>query len=300
MKLPLSRLLLVAAALIALTTIGAAGYRAWSRPVNLRVAAGPQNGADAKLLTAFNRVLDVTHAGVRLDVVPTAGIRDSNQLLGTGGVDMAVVRLDDPLPARAGVVALLRTNLLIAVASARLKLDSLSDVKGKRIGLVSRSPLDQPGFLRILDTLGIKPTDVHLDIISAKDVGNFTRTGRIDVVVILGAPSDPEVQAVVNAVAGGRKTPPSILSVDLGDVDQSTPSVSVETIGANAFPRLGVPDEEVDTVGVKTALVANSASSGPLRDRIYNNAIKELTRALIERHGELAREVPLASSHLGA
>ena len=295
MKLPLSRLLLVAAALIALMTIGAAGYRIWSRPLHLRVAAGPQSGADAKLLTAFNRVLDITQAGVRLDVVPTAGIHASNQLLEKGDVDMAVVRLDDPLPARAGVVALLRTNLLIAVAPARLKLDSLSDVKGKRIGLVSRSPLDQPGFQRILDTLGIKPTDVHLDIVSARDVGNLTRNGRIDVVVILGAPSDPEVQAVVNAVAGARKNPPTILSVDLGDVDQSTPSGSVEKISDNAFPRLGIPDDEVDTVGVKTALVANSASSGPLRDRIYNNAIKELTRSLIERHGELAREVPLAS-----
>ncbi len=295
MKISLSRLLLLAAALIALMTISAAGYRMWSRPLHLRVAAGPQGGADAKLLAAYNRTLDLTHAGVRLDVVPTAGVHDNNRMLEKGDVDMAVVRLDDPLPAKAGVVALLRTNLLIAVAPARLNLDSLSDVKRRRIGLVSRSPLDEPGFLKILDAFGIKPMDVHLDLISADEVSNLTRNGQIDVVVIIGAPSDSEVQAVVNSVAGSRKNPPTILSVDLGDVDQSTPAGSAETIGDNAFPRLGIPDDEVDTIGVKTALVANSAAAGPFRERVYNNAIKEVTRSLIERHGELAREVPLAS-----
>jgi TRAP-type uncharacterized transport system substrate-binding protein len=98
MNVSLSRLLLVAAALIALMTISAAGYLMWSRPLHLRVAAGPQGSVDAKLMTAFNRMLDLTHAGVRLDVVPTAGVHDNNLLVEKGDVDMAVVRLDDPLP----------------------------------------------------------------------------------------------------------------------------------------------------------------------------------------------------------
>ena len=216
-------------------------------------------------------------------------------MLEKGDVDMAVVRLDDQLPTKAGVVALLRTNLLIAVAPARFNLDSLSDVKGKRIGLVSRSPLDEPALRRILDALGLKPTDIRLETISASDVANLTRNGQIEVAVIVGAPSDPEVQTVVNAVAGTRKNPPTVLSVDIGDVDQATPAGSAETIGDDTFPKLGIPDDDVDTIGVKTVLVANSSASGPLRDRAFNNAIKELTRSLIERHGELAHDVPLAS-----
>jgi TRAP-type uncharacterized transport system substrate-binding protein len=295
MKHSIARLLLLAAALMALLTISAAGYWLWSRPSHLRVAAGPQSGADAKLMVAFNRMLDVTKAGVRLDVVPTDGVHANNLLLEKGEVDMAVVRLDDPLPIKAGLVAVLRTNVLVVVAPARLKLDSLSDVKGRRIGLVSRSSLDAPVFLKILDALGIKPTDVNLDIISAGEVSGLTRNGRVDVVAIIGAPSDPEIQAAVNSVARTRKDSLTVLSVDLGDVDKSTAAGSSETIGKHAFPRLGIPDDEVDTVGVKTALVAASAATGPLRERIYNNAIEELTRSLIERHGELAREVPIAS-----
>lgn len=295
MRFPVSRLLLLAAAAIAAATVGAGAFRLWSTPLHLRVAAGPQGGADAKLMTAFNRTLDLTHASVRLDVVPAADVHENNRLLGQGAVDLAVVRLDEPMPTRAGVVALLRTNLLIAVAPARLNLDSLSDVKRKRIGLVARSPLDLPGLLKVLDAVGIRPMDVHIDLIGADEVSGLTRDGKIDVVVVAGAPSDPDVQAVVNAVAGTRKNPPTILSVDVGDVDSATPAGSAETIGDDAFPRLGIPDDEVDTIGVKTALVANAAATGPFRERLYDNAIKELTRSLIERHGELARDVPVAS-----
>ncbi len=291
MKLSISRLLLVIAAAIALLTAGAAGYRLWSKPLHLRVAAGPAGSADVKMLTAFNRMLEQTHSGVRLDVLPAVNPRD---LLEKGEVDMAVVRLDDTLPTNAGVVTLLRTNLLIAVAPGKLNLDSLSDVRRRHIGLVARSALDLPGFLKVLAAFGIKPMDVHIDLISPDEVANLTRTGRIEVVVIAGAPSDPEVQAVVNAVAGSPKYPPTILSVDLGDVNSATPAGSAETISDNSFPRLGIPDDEVDTIGVKTALVANIVS-GPLRQFINNNAIKEVTRGLIERHGELAHEAPIAS-----
>lgn len=70
---------------------------------------------------------------------------------------------------------------------------------------------------------------------------------------------------------------------------------AVETIEKNAFPRLSIPDDDVDTVGVPTALAANRASTGPMRVRLYNNAIMEVTRGLLERRSELAREVPLAS-----
>ena len=101
---------------------------------------------------------------------------------------------------------------------------------------------------------------------------------------------------MVYAVDGKKKAPPTILSVDLGEsLKETTPAASSETIVKHAFPRRYIPDDDVDTVGVATALAANRASTGPLRDRIYNNAIAELTRDLLEWRSELARKVPLAS-----
>ena len=238
----------------------------------------------------------LNRAGVRLDLVATAGVHDSNLLLEKREVDLAVVRLDDPLPTSAALVALLRTNVVIAVAPARHKLENLSDVRDRRLGLVSRSPLDEPSFVRVLDMLGIKPTDVKLTIIKPEEVAALTGSGQIDCVVVLGVPADPEVMAVVYAVDGKKKAPPTILDIELGEsLKENTPAASSETIAKHAFPRRLIPDDDVDTVGVPTALAANRTSTGPLRARVYNNAIMEVTHYLLERRSELARKVPLAS-----
>src|SRR5262249_6999390 len=103
----ISRLLSIAAIFFAVLTAGIVAYLLWSRPLHLRVAAGPQDGIDAKLLVAFDHLLDINGAGVRLDVVATAGLRDSDRALERREVDLAVLRLDDPLPTSAAVIALL-------------------------------------------------------------------------------------------------------------------------------------------------------------------------------------------------
>jgi len=296
MGLSVSRLLLIVAATLALITVGIVGYLEWSRPIHLRVAAGPKDGIDAKLLASFNRLLDLNRAGVRLDLVATANVRESDRLLDKREVDMAVVRLDDPLPTSAALVALLRTELVIAIAAPRHKLESLSDARGKRFGLVSRSPLDEPSFVRLLDMLALTPADLHLSIVKAEDVARLIASGQLDGVVAIGVPADPEVRAVVAAVGDKRKNPPTILSIELGEgLKQRTPAASSETIEKHAFPRQSIPDDDVDTVGVPTVLAANRAIDGPLRVRLYNNAIMEVTRGLVERRSELARELPLAS-----
>ncbi len=290
------RFLLITAGLIAVLTATAVTYLVWSKPVHLRVAAGPTDGIDATILAAFDRLLEINRASVRLDLVTTAGVHESNQLLEKRQVDLAVVRLDDPLPTSAALIALLRTNAAIAVAPSRLKLENFSDLKGKRVGLVARTPLDEPGFVKLLDVFGMKPSDVKLTIIKPEDVATLTGNGRIDCVVIFGVPAEPEVMAVVYAVDGKRKDPPTILSVDVGEfLKGNAPAAASETIPKHAFPRRRIPDDEVESVGVPTALAANKAATGPLRARVYNNAITELTQNLLQRRSELARKVSLAS-----
>ena len=289
-------LLFIVAAVCAVVTASIITYIIWSRPVHLRVAAGPKDGIDATLLGAFDRLLEINRAAVRLDIVPTPDIDGNGQLLEKREADLAVMRLDEPLPTNAAVLALLRTNVVIAVAPARHKLENFSDLKGKRVGIVSRSPRDEPSFVRLLEVFGLKPADVKLTVIKAEDVAALTGNGKIDCVVVFGVPADPAVAAVVYAVDGKKKSPPTVLAVDVGDfLKENSPAASAETIPKHAFPRRLIPDDEVDTVGVPTALVASKSSTGPVRARIYNNAITELTRNLLERKSELARKVPVAS-----
>ena len=296
LKISLASLLFIIATLIAVTTASAIAYILFSRPVDLRVAAGPQDGKDAVILTAFDRMLEASGASVRLKLVTTAGLQENNVLLGKREVDLAVVRLDEAIPTTAALVAILRTDAVIAVAPAKHKLENLSDLTGKRVGLISRSPLDEPSFVRVLDLFGLKPADVKLTTIKPEEVGPLTSSGRIDCVVVIGVPSDPEVSAVVYAVAGTKKSPPTILAVEIGEfVKQSSAAADTVKIPKHAFPRRLIPDEEIETIGVPTVLAANRSATGPVRAKVYNNAITELTKSLIERRIALARQAPLAS-----
>jgi TRAP-type uncharacterized transport system substrate-binding protein len=297
MKISLSRgLLLLIAAFFGFATATILVYLIASQPVHLRVAVGPKDRVDADMLAAFDRILEINKVSVRLDLVNTAGLQANNELLEKREVDLAVVRLDDPLPSSAMVIVLLRTNVVIAVAPARHKLENFSDLKGKRVGLIPRSPLDEPSFNKLLDVFGLKPTDLKLAVINPDEVAEQTKSGRIDCVVVFGVPADPEVAAVVYAVDGTKKNPPKILAVDVGAfLKESSPAAADATIAKHAFPRRMIPDDDVDTVGVPTALAANTVSTGPLRHRLYNNAITDVTKNLLERRSELARKVPLAS-----
>jgi TRAP-type uncharacterized transport system substrate-binding protein len=160
--------------------------------------------------------LDINRAGVRLDLVTTAGIDENDRLLEKRDVDLAVVRLDDALPTTAALIALLRTNVVIAVAPARHKLESFSDLKGKRVGVVPGSPRDEASFVKLLDVFGMKPADIRMTTVKPEDVGTLTGSGRIDCVVLFGVPADRDISAVVYSIDAGKKDPPKILSIDLG------------------------------------------------------------------------------------
>jgi TRAP-type uncharacterized transport system substrate-binding protein len=296
MKISFSRLLLIVAALIALTTASAIAYILWSRPIELRVAAGPADGKDSAILAAFDRMLAASGAGVRLNLVATGGRQDSNELLGKREVDLAVVRLDEDLAATAALVVILRTDALIAVAPARHKLENPTDLAGKRVGLVARSPRDEASLAKVLEVFDVKPAGGKATVIKPEEVGPLTKSGGIDCVVVIGVPPDPEVAAVVYAVDGTKKSPPKILAVEIGEfVKQASAAADTAKIPKYAFPRRLIPDDEVETVGVPIVLAANRAATGPVRAKVYNNAITELTKSLIERRMALARQVPLAS-----
>ena len=213
--------------------------------MQLRVAAGPQDGKDAAILAAFDRMLEAISAGVRLKLVTTAGMHDNNVLLGKQEVDLAVVRLDESIPTTAALVAILRTDAVIAVAPAQHKLESLPDLTGKRVGLVSRSSLDEPSFIRVLDVFDLKPEDVKLTTVKSEEVGPLTSSGVIDCVVVIGVPADPEVSAVVYAVAGAKKSPPTILAIEIGEfLKQSSAAVDSVKIPKHAFARRLVPTKK--------------------------------------------------------
>src|SRR5437016_9475482 len=81
------------AGVLAITGALAAGYYFAMRPVTLRIAVGPANSDDLRVVQALAQALNnQQHGLVRLRPLQTEGALASANLLGDGKADLAIIR----------------------------------------------------------------------------------------------------------------------------------------------------------------------------------------------------------------
>jgi TRAP transporter TAXI family solute receptor len=285
------RLYFTLAIVLAILVVISIGFFYLSQPTLLSVAVGPAEGKDARLMSAVENVLEGHRAGVRLRPIATSGDEENRALLANGQADLAIIRADQGFPGDSSIVMILRTNVLVVVAPSKLDLESFSQLKGKRVGLVVRSPLDEAGVTRLLNFYGMQSADIKWTVIKQAEVGPLTDNGRLDAVMVFGPIVDPEVAAVVYAVDSKKKKGPTILAIDLsGLAEANTAAASEVTIPKHAFSRRLVPDDDVDTIGVPTILAGNTPA-GPIRAKIRAQAVMELARNMFDRRSELSQKL---------
>ncbi|HXX04704.1 MAG TPA: TAXI family TRAP transporter solute-binding subunit, partial [Xanthobacteraceae bacterium] len=93
-------------------------FYSMTAPTAMRIAAGPIGSADAKLVQVMAQLFAADRDKVRLALVATAGPRESQQAIVTGGADLAI------LPSTLGnsldwpVVAIVRQNVMALIVPA--------------------------------------------------------------------------------------------------------------------------------------------------------------------------------------
>src|SRR3954463_7742032 len=81
--------LIMLAGLLAIIGAGAGGYYFAMRPVTLRIAVGPPNSDDVKVIQTLAQAF--AHNSVRLRPIPTEGASSSAAALSEGKADLAVI-----------------------------------------------------------------------------------------------------------------------------------------------------------------------------------------------------------------
>ena len=99
------------------SVIGAALYFE-SQPTTLRIAVGPANGEDAKLVQAIAQQLTHDRAALRLRPVLKDNSADSAAALDADQADLAVIRRDRGYPQQGLAVAVLRENVVLMMVPA--------------------------------------------------------------------------------------------------------------------------------------------------------------------------------------
>ncbi|MGB3867686.1 MAG: TRAP transporter substrate-binding protein, partial [Xanthobacteraceae bacterium] len=108
-------MLIVLAGALALIGLVAGAYYFAMRPVTLRIAVGPANGDDVKVIQGLAQAFARQQDSVRLRLVITDSVGASAAAIADHTADLAVVRGDLDVPKTALAVATLRRNVVVLV-----------------------------------------------------------------------------------------------------------------------------------------------------------------------------------------
>jgi len=283
-----------------LAIIGAlvAGYYFAMRPVTLRIAVGPANSDDLKVVQALTQAFNnQQRSQVRLRPIQTDGAAASANLLGEGRADLAIIRGDLDVPKNAQAVATLRKNVVVLWVppaqktkgkKAAPKITKIAQLAGRKVGVVGRTPANVNLLKVVLAQYGVDPAKVEIVQFPASEAADAIRNQKADAYLAAG-PVNSKITADAIAASTRDGGTPKFLAIDLADaIAQNHPAYEASEIPAGTFG--GAPDkpeDEVKTISFSHHIVA--------RKGVSESTVATFTRQLFAIRQTLKAEFPLAA-----
>src|SRR3984957_10872314 len=287
----------ILAGILAVIGAVAGAYYFAMRPVTLRIAVGPANSDDLKVVQALTQAFAQKHGYVRLRPIQTDGATESAKALENGSVDLAIIRGDLDVPKNAQAVATLRKNVAVLWVPTAAKgkgkksaarITKIAQLTGRRIGVVGRTPANINMLKGILQQYGIDPNEVEIVQFPATEIADAIRSQRADAYLAAG-PINSKITA--DAIAASTKDggPPTFLAIHSPEaIAQTHPMYEAADIPAGAFG--GSPDkpeDEVKTISFSHHIVA--------RKGLSESTVAAFTRQLFAIRHSVMSEFPLAA-----
>jgi TRAP transporter TAXI family solute receptor len=287
----------ILAGILAIIGTLAAAYYFAMRPETLRIAVGPANSDDVKLVHALSQGFTQSHGHIRLRPVQTDGAAASAQALATGKVDLAVIRGDLIVPDNAQAVATLRKNVAVLWVPPAAKgkgkksgpkITKIAQLAGRRVGVVGRTPANVNLLKVILQQYGVDPAKVEIIQFPGSEAAEAIRGQKADAYLAAGPVNSKITSDAIAASTrdGGTAT---FLAIDSAEaIAQNHPVYEASAIPAGAFG--GSPDRPEDEV--KTISFSHHIAA---RKDISDATIAAFTRQLFAARKPLMAEFPMAA-----
>ncbi|MDC7984797.1 TAXI family TRAP transporter solute-binding subunit, partial [Rhodoplanes sp. TEM] len=133
------RVAVVLAAAVIAFAAGLWGWRLFTAPKTLTVAAGSLDGAMPRTVSAVAARLAATGAPVRLKVVDKGTVIDAAAAFAAGEVDLVIGRGDVGDLADARAVVVVSNAVVMLVTPPGSKIEEITDLKGRAVGVIGGS-----------------------------------------------------------------------------------------------------------------------------------------------------------------
>src|SRR5450759_708356 len=267
------------------------------RPVTLRVAVGPANSDDLKVVQALTQAFTQARGYVRLRPIQTDGAAASAQALADGKADLAIIRGDLDVPKNAQAVATLRKNVAVLWVPPAVKgkgkksgpkITKIPQLAGRRIGVVGRTQANVNLLKVILQQYGVDPNKVEVVQFPASEAADAIRNQRADAYLAAGPVNSTITADAIAASARGGGTPTFLAIESAEAIAQNHPSYEASEIPAGAFGGSPAkPEDEVKTISFSHHIVA--------RKGLPESTIAAFTRQLFAIRQSVMAEYPLAA-----
>jgi len=285
------------AGILAIVGALAGGYYFASRPVTLRIAVGPANSDDVKVVQALTQAFNQTHSHIRLRPMQTDGPIASAETLADGKTDLAIIRGDLDVPKNAQAVATLRKNVAVLWVpppakgkgkKAGPKITKIAQLAGHRVGVVGRTPANVNLLKVILQQYGVDPGKVEIVQFPATEAADAIRSQKADAYLAAG-PINSKITAEAIAASTHDGGTPTFLAIDSAEaIAQNHPVYEASEIPAGAFGGSpDRPDDEVKTISFSHHIVA--------RKDLSETTVAAFTRQLFAIRQSVMSEFPLAA-----
>ena len=281
-------MLVTLAGLLAVVGVVAGAYYFAMRPVTLRVAVGPSSSDDAKVIQALTQAFAREHDFVRLRPLPTESAAVSASMLAEGKADLAVIRGDLELPKNAQAVATLRKNVAVLWVPSASDITKISQLAGRRIGVVGRTNANVNLLKVILQQYGMDAGKIDIAQYPSHEVAEAIRNQKADAFLAAG-PVNGKIIADAIAASTRDGSTPTFLAIDLADaIAQNHPMYEATEIPAGAFGGIPVrPEDDVKTIGFSHHIVA--------RRGLSDSTVAAFTRQLFAVRQSVMAEFPLSA-----
>jgi TRAP transporter TAXI family solute receptor len=267
------------------------------RPETLRIAVGPANSDDLKVVQALTQAFTQARGHVRLRLVQTDGAAASAKSLEEGKADLAIVRGDLDMPKNAQAMATLRKNVAVLWVppaakgkgkKSAPKITKITQLAGHRVGVVGRTQANVNLLKVILQQYGVDPAKVEVVQFPATEAAEAIRSAKADAYLAAGPVNSKITADAINASTRDGKSP-TFLAIDSAEaIAQNHPAYEASEIPAGAFGGSpDKPDDEVKTIGFSHHIVA--------RKGLSDSTVATFTRQLFAIRQQLLAEFPLAA-----
>lgn len=275
--------------LILFLSLGASGVLTWQwlrdrhQIHTLVLATGGKEGEYYAFGEALAQVVARHQPKLQIQVMETEGSLQNQRLLESGQVDLAILQSDTLVSPKTEAIALLFPEVFHLIARRSAQIQSVSDLRGKRIALMPQGSGSYRLFWPLSQHYGLAETDfVAIPMTSAAAYAALAQ-GQVDAlfrVIALGNPSvrtqlaNPQMQLVPIAQAAALQL--TLPALEPAQIPQGTYNGAVP-----------IPATDLPTVAVRAMLVT--------RRDVNASLVYEITRILFEARNDLMEHKPLAA-----